>query len=302
MIEKALISGTGDPPSALTRAVSRLMRPLVKLLIAHGLTFPVFSKMLKQIYVDVAETEFPLPGKAQTDSRINLLTGVHRKDIRIMRGADHKGLKPSPVVTRNAQMIAIWTGAPDYLDERGNPRPLPRHNSVVDGPSFEKLVGSISKDIRARAILDEWLRLKLVTLDDDQMVHLNSKAFIPRDDFEDLAFYFGRNLRDHIATSAHNLSGDKPRLLDQAVYYTGLSAASVEELERLSRKAGTDALIKINKRAFELADRDRKTGETTRRIRFGVYFYRNNPAPVSDKSASDSGKTANRDETEDKDA
>ena len=187
MIERALTSRTGEPPVAMTRAITRLMRPLIKVLIAHGITFPVFAKLLKEIYVDVAEAEFPLAGKAQTDSRINLLTGVHRKDIRVMRAEDRKGLPPSPVVTRNAQMIAIWTAAPDYLDERGNPRPLPRHNLGDAGPSFEKLVGSISKDIRARAVLDEWLRLELVKLDDDQMVHLNAKAFVPSDDFEDLA-------------------------------------------------------------------------------------------------------------------
>jgi hypothetical protein len=44
-------------------------------------------------------------------------------------------------------------------------------------------------------------------------------AFVPRDDFADLAYYFGRNLRDHIAASGHNLAGNEPPMLERAVYY-----------------------------------------------------------------------------------
>ncbi len=295
MIEKGLTSGTGEPPAALTRAITRVMRPLVKLLIAHGLTFPVFSRLLKEIYVETAEAEFPLPGKPQTDSRINLLTGVHRKDIRAMRAEDRRGMPPSPVLTRNAQMIAIWTAAPGYLDERGKPRPLPRHNSNDDGPSFEKLVATISKDIRARAVLDEWQRLELVTLDDDQMVHLNTEAFVPSNDFEDLAFYFGRNLHDHLAASAHNLSGNQPPMLERAVYYQGLTVASAEELSALARETGSEALIRVNKRAFELAEADKGARDATARISFGVYYYEEGAEPAPDRSGTDRSGSGGKD-------
>jgi len=35
--------------------------------------------------VDVAVKEFPVDGKPQTDSRVTLLTGVHRKDVKRLR-------------------------------------------------------------------------------------------------------------------------------------------------------------------------------------------------------------------------
>src|SRR3974390_1739599 len=94
----------GEPPRALTQAIVRLLRPLVRVLIAHGVTFPMLAQLLKDIYVDVAEGAFPLSGKAQTDSRLSLLTGVHRKDVRALRGRGRAGDRPSPVVSRNAQM------------------------------------------------------------------------------------------------------------------------------------------------------------------------------------------------------
>jgi len=260
----------GEPPRALTQAIVRLLRPLVRVLIAHGLTFPMLAQLLKDIYVDVAEEAFPLSGKAQTDSRLSLLTGVHRKDVRALRGRGRAGDRPSPVVSRNAQMMAIWAGAPDYLDARGRPRALPRTGGR---PSFEGLAESVSKDIRPRVVLDEWQRLGLVRIDEHERVHLNNVAFVPRDDFADLAYYFGRNLRDHIAASGHNLVGNKPPMLERAVYYEKLTPQSIDELATSTRELGSQALVAINQKAFELAGRDANAPDASQRMTFGIYFF-----------------------------
>ncbi len=263
----------GEPHPALMRALHALLRPLVRVLIAQGITFPALSRLLKSVYVEVAIDEFPVAGKPQTGSRITLLTGVHRKDIKALRTRRRGADAPSPVLSRNAHLISLWTGAPDYLDTRGRPRPLPRQRREDGAPSFEALVESVSTDIRARAVLDEWLRQGLARVDADDFVHLDMAAFVPREDFADLAFYFGRNLRDHIAASSHNLLGAKPSMLERAVYYEKLSPGSVAELAALSRELGADALVKVNQKAYELAGRDKSARDASERISFGVYFF-----------------------------
>jgi len=263
----------GEPHPALTQALHRLLRPLVHALIAKGITFPSLSRLLKQIYVEVARDEFPVPGRTQTDSRISLLTGVHRKDIKALRERQRGGDAPSPVLSRNAHLIALWTGAPDYIDGRGRPRPLPRQRKKDGGPSFEGMVASVSTDIRARAVLDEWVRRGLARVDEDDLVHLDMAAFVPSAEFADLAYYFGRNLHDHIAAASHNLLGDGPAMLERAVYYENLRPRSAEELAEFSRELGSDALVKVNQKAFELAERDKDAGDATRRMTFGVYFF-----------------------------
>ena len=263
----------GEPHPALTQAIRKLLRPLVRVLIANGITFPALSRLLKEVYVEMAQEEFPAPGKPLTDSRITLLTGVHRKDIKALRERRRGGDAPSPVLSRNAHLISIWAGAPDYLDTRGRPRPLPRQHAHKDEPSFEALVESVSTDIRPRAVLDEWVRQGLARVDDEDLVHLDMAAFVPSEDFADLAYYFGRNLRDHIAASSHNLLGAEPSMLERAVYYEELRPSSVEELGKLSRELGSDALVKVNQRAFQLAKRDRHASDATQRVSFGVYFY-----------------------------
>ena len=75
---------------------------------------------------------------------------------------------------------------------------------------------------------------------------------MPRQGFDELAFYFGRNLAEHIAASAHNLAGEEAPLLERAVYYDGLTPDSVEEARKnaqamsislAERMAGFDALL-----------------------------------------------------------
>ena len=260
----------GEPPPALTQAIARLMRPLVRVLIAHGITFPILARLLKDIYVDVAEEAFPLFGKTQTDSRLSLLTGVHRKDVRALRGRGRATDRPSVVVSRNARMMSLWAGDPDYLDARGRPRALPRTGRP---PSFDSLVESVSKDIRPRVVFDEWQRLGMIRIEGDGMIHLNNAAFVPRDDFADLAYYFGRNLRDHIAASGHNLMGNRPPMLERAVYYEKLTPQSIDELANYTRELGSQTLIAINQRAFELAERDANASDASQRMTFGIYFF-----------------------------
>ncbi|HEY8033937.1 MAG TPA: DUF6502 family protein [Methylocella sp.] len=270
MTKPAITIPSGEPPPALTRAIARILRPLLRVLIAQGITFPVLSRLLKELYVEVAEASFPVPGQMQTDSRINLLTGVHRKDVRVLRGRGREDDLPSPVVSRNAQMIAIWAGAPDFLDARGRPRALPR---TGERPSFESLVETISKDIRPRVVLDEWQRLGLVGIDEKGLIQLNSAAFVPREDFADLAYYFGRNLRDHIAASSHNLLGSTPPMLERAVYYEKLTPQSIDELATYARELGAETLVAVNKRAFDLSQRDAAAADASQRMTFGVYFF-----------------------------
>jgi hypothetical protein len=261
------------PPSALVRALRQLLRPLVRLLLARQVTFPFLSGLLKEVYVDVAMNDFPLQGKAQTGSRISLLTGIHRKDVKRLRGLPQEETATPANVSLGAQIVARWTGAAEFLDGDGRPRSLPRQAPPEGGPSFESLVAGVSRDIRARAVLDEWLRLGVARLDDEDRVVLNAEAFIPSKGFDEKCFYFGRNLRHHVAAGVHNLLGDLPPFVDRSVYYDGLTEESVRELMKLAEKTGMEALQAVNRRAMELQKRDRERVAADRQLNFGVYIH-----------------------------
>jgi hypothetical protein len=267
-------------PAALNRAIQRLLRPLVKLLLSFQITYPVVQEWLKKAMVDVAERDFPLADKPQTDTRLSLLTGIHRKDIKRLRGNSATASSPEQssgqapeVVSLGVQIAAHWMA--HWCDDQGQPRVIPFKHQPDDSPSFEALVEQVAKkDIRARVVLDEWLRLGAVSeviLDGEPQLQLTPGAFIPSKGLDEKAFFLGMNLADHIATTSHNLLLDEAKF-ERCLYYDGLSPASVEELKQLAAEQGMALLTRLNQRALELKQQD-QAGSHTHRINIGLYVF-----------------------------
>lgn len=273
------------PAPALVRALRRVLRPLVRVMLAQGITYPYLAELLKNLFVDVAATEFRLDNKPPTDSRISLMTGVHRKDVSRLRGELAQASEAVPdVVSLGAQLVAVWLGTARYLHEDGSPLPLARFASEGGELSFESLVAGVNSDIRSRVVLDEWLRLGVARLDEEGRVCLNAEAFVPSEGFDEKAYYFGHNLHDHAAAAAHNLLGGQAPMLERSVQYDALSQASIAQLAKQSRDAGMKALLAINKSALALEQADAATTTTGRhRMTFGMYFY---TEPVTDAPTS----------------
>jgi hypothetical protein len=248
-----------------------MLRPLVRFLLEKQLGFPLLSNLLKGLYVEVAERDVAIPGRRPTDSRISLLTGIHRREVKRLRTELQQEEKIPSVVTLGALLVSRWIGEPEYLDAEGQPRALPRRGPV---PSFESLVASVSTDLPPRSVLDEWLRLGIVRADETGMLRLSVDSFVPAKGFEEKVHFFGRNLRDHIAAGAHNLLEEGPPFFDRSVYYDRLSQASADELARLAREEGAELIRRVNRRALELQNQDaEEPQDATHRMTLGAYFY-----------------------------
>ncbi len=260
-----------DAKAPLLQAVSWLCRPLVRLLIRQGITYPQLRELLKGIYVEVAEADFTVDGKSPSDSRIYILTGVHRKDIKRLRRGDEAG-EAAQVATLGGAIVARWLALPEFLDANGEPRCLPR-DADERGPGFDDLVASVSKDVRPRAILDEWLRLGMVSRNAAGDICLDRKAFVPAKDFAEQAFFMSRNVHDHLATCVHNLLEEGEPMLERSVYYDQLTSHSVAHLRELARYEGMALLQKLNAEALHRQQHDAGNGDARQRMRFGVYWY-----------------------------
>ena len=280
-------TSAGRPSGVLLEAVERLLAPLVRLLLDHQITFPTLAGLLKRIYVGEAERGYALPDRPQTISRLTLLTGIHRKDVkRLQAEAGEPRPAAPPSVSLGAQLALRWTADPAYRGEDGRPLALPRLATEDGRPSFDGLVQAVTQDIRPRAVLDEWLRLGIARLDAEDRVVLVEEAFVPSEGFEEKAYYLGRNVRDHLAAARHNLAGVGAPLLERSVYYAHLRPESVEELQALAREAGMEALQRVNARALELQAADEGESDATQRMSFGAWFFR---APQESSGDADGG-------------
>jgi hypothetical protein len=106
-------------------AIQRMLRPVVRQLLAWGVSYPVFDRVVRGLFVAVAEEDFSLPHKRQTDSRVSLVTGIHRKEIARLRRQPSAERNAAPledaVVTR---VIGRWMAGPPFADRAGRARPI----------------------------------------------------------------------------------------------------------------------------------------------------------------------------------
>ncbi|MCP5291370.1 MAG: hypothetical protein H6938_02335 [Burkholderiales bacterium] len=273
---------------ALISALRQVLRPLVKLMLAKGLTFTYLTEVLKEIFVEVADKDFRINNKLLSDSHLSLLTGIHRKDVKRLRNDSHANNETTPqIISLGARLVSIWTSDPRFLDESKHPKPLPRFVKEGGEISFEGLVISVSKDIRSRVVLDEWLRIGIVHFDEQNCVCLNTTAFIPTQGFDEKAYYFGQSLHDHAAAATSNLLGSNKPFLERSVYYNALSAQSIEQLAVQSEMLGMGTLLAINKLAMELESADDQQSKPNYRMRFGIYFYSESQEQLIDNAPAD---------------
>jgi hypothetical protein len=277
---------SANTPKPLLAALNRLLKPLVRLLIHFNISYPYFSQMLKTLYIQAAAENFPdKHGKPPSDSRISLITGVHRKDVRKLRDTSSDASRPARNTSIGAQLLAHWLGDKAYTDKHNQPRALQRLARDSKTVSFESLVQAVCKgDLRPKVILDELLRQNIVSINSQGLVELNQQAFIPCHDLEEKSFYFGKNIHDHLAAGAANLIACEQQqsapFIDRCVYYDGLSDESVGILNAMIEEQGMELLKTVNRKALSLQKTDKKLGINTQgnsqRINLGLYFYHHN--------------------------
>jgi Family of unknown function (DUF6502) len=258
-------------------SVLRILRPLVRLLLRHGVTYTEMAVALKPVFLEAARAELAERQMPATDSAITLLSGVHRRDVReISRGARSAlgaqgGATP---LSLSGQVVGRWLSDARWQDAQGRPQVLPR-------AEFDALAESVSRDVRPRALLDELLRLGAVTALEDGQVQLAADGFAPRQGFGELAQVMAHNVGDHAAAAAANLQGSE-NFLEQAMFVDQLRPQSVAWVRREAKAAWGRAMKDVLREAQKRFSEDEQNAlpqERTQRARFGVYFYSEDEGP-----------------------
>jgi len=263
---------------ALKSAALSILRPFVRYLITQGWTYGGLAELLKFVYVGEVIALDARDGKhAPTDSRVSLLSGIHRKEVRRLReelqaGSGQIALRHG--ANLSAQVVAAWVASEAYRDAQGEPRVLPLR-AAEPLPSFESLVRLVKADMRPRTVLDELLHAGVVELQDDavRLVRGGYVSDLPQDR---LAF-MGAHIGDHLRTTVHNLEGRAP-FLEQSVYFDDLSSKVVDGVREDLRHLGEQVLQEVYQRIARAEQADRiaqgnaqEAGK--KRLRLGIYYY-----------------------------
>jgi len=271
----------------LPSAIVRLLRPLARILLRHNTSFLTFSDLAKQVFIEVAEKEFPLSGRKQSVSRIAMLTGLSRKEVlRVKRVPHPVDGETAAQLERSTRVINGWTHERRFLDDSGNSLVLD-----FDGqdPSFSSLVRLHSGDIPPRAVLDELQRVGLAELTQDGRVRLISTVYVPRTGIREKLSILGTETADLLNTIDHNIhsEGEDPFFQRKVCYYR-FPARHLPELKDLAQQKSQALLEELNAWMDEHDDADQsEQGESVRRTGLSLYFFE---GPAEDDDHAHSGK------------
>jgi hypothetical protein len=261
------------PSNALQQAVMRMLRPLVRLLLRHGVAHASLVEWLKQLYVQTAAAEFAVEGRKQSISRIALVTGIHRKEVKRVLEQSPTTEAPPHRHNRAARIIHGWRNDSDFTDATGEPLELAFNGTEHD---FNALVKRYSGDIPARAVLDELVRTGIVEHSRNGTLRLLKPGYIPCQSDDDMLQLAGDSVRDLLETIDHNLqSAGKGSRLQLSVVYDNLPEEAVQAFRKLSRERAM-ALLEEMDAFLSRHDRDSNPhakGSGTFRAGLGVYCF-----------------------------
>lgn len=287
------MSDVGD---RLIWAAANTLQPLVKRLLASGVPFGRLEARLRELFVEIAEAEFALPGRRQTDSRVSLLTGINRKEVRRIRSAERGQSGPSSFSMNHAtSLISRWVTDPQTADRAGRPRPLPYR--ARRGPSFMTLARKVTADLAPRVLLDELMRSGAVEIRDGDLVVLKSAAYVARAEPAEQLQILGEDPRELIETIVRNIFSDSSEpLLQRKVYYDNLGSDAAKRIRAELRHEGERFLRRMN-RLLARYDRDRNpkaAGGDRYYAGVGVYCFEAPAQPATDSRPAPRRKAARK--------
>jgi len=273
-----------DVGEALLRAAVAAMRPLARRMLARGVTFGRLEARLRELFVAVAERDFALPGRVQTDSRIALLTGINRKEVRRIRLAEPGDAAPQSF-QRNvaAALVSRWRGHPKACDGKGRPIAIPYQ--AARGISFVRLAKETTVDLPPRALLDALIGAGAAEMRGDERVVLKRAAYVPERGSPEMLAMLADDPPELLETMLRNVvDGEESPLLQQKLAFDGIGGDGLPALRAALRREA-ERLLARSHDVLVRHDRDRNPrapgGERTY-AGIGVYYFE---APIETAAA-----------------
>lgn len=174
-----------------------------------GMTWMEFAELSKSMFVQAATDEYGINGRPTNISRVSILTGISRKEVKRQRELISNEAPAKPAKTTDAtRVLSGWHQDPVYLDAKSNPRSMPEKGPA---PSFEALCQNYGGDIPTHAMLKELLKTKAVERLPDGGLGAISRFYQPAVHDDENLRWAVQMIRDLVETMNNNVFLDDTR-------------------------------------------------------------------------------------------
>ena len=221
----------------VTASIRSLMKPIIMLLLRNGVTYKEFATLSKSIFVESASEEFGLRGRPTNISRISVLTGIDRKEVKRLKDAllsNETAEASARSMDRFSRILSAWHQNPDYLDQNRQPRLLEVEG---DGGTFRTLVRRYGGDVPMKAVLVEMLRLNLAVMEGNK-VKVLQRDYFPAQNDPDALLRASSVIAELADTMYHNL------------YVANPDRPGIRKILKFERRASNNLMDVKYKKAF----------------------------------------------------
>lgn len=227
-------------------ALGRLLEPIVLLLLKSGITWKEFADLAKVKFVQVATKEFGIRGRPTNASRVAILTGIDRRDVRKLRVLTAE--QPAVALgfmSKPTQVLGGWFHDPNFRTASGGARDL----QVSEGEdSFAALVRRYTPGIPHVAMIKELRAVGAIEELADGRLRALKRNYIPRELADNQIRLWGSVLQDVGTTLEHNLMrkpSERPRFERRALSLT-VERSALPEFEAFLAAEGQALLERID--------------------------------------------------------
>lgn len=251
------------------------LRPLARALLRAGIGHREFNEISKSAFVDVATKDYGLRGRPTNISRVAVMTGLTRKEVRRLRNKGAAGDETE--VARTTPMGVVlhrWYTESEFLSASGEPKVL----QFDKGPnSFSDLVRRYGGDIPPGAMRTELKRINAVVEGEDGSLRAIKRNVSRKEVHERLIDGLSIVIYPAILALAHNTNADSP---DSTWIMRTAATSRVRDRDMPRvRRIGSDRLVEFVESiddlfaAYETLHDDDPVGSSDTSIGIGVFYF-----------------------------
>ncbi len=251
------------------------LKPIARIFLRFGMGFREFSDIAKTAFVDVATNEYGLRGRPTNISRVAVMTGLTRKEVRRVREKIEKGdqsvvVKSTPL----SEMLHRWHADNEYLDSAGRPIVL---QFSGEGVSFSSLARKYGGDIPPGAMRTELKRAGAIIEDEHGNLQAVSRVVYPKGEHEKLVTAVVHAIYPLVSTIAHNVNPnrDDDTWAQFNTYSQSIRKVDVPRLRRISLDRLTALAESIDDLfiAYETLHENDGSDDDKNIVVVGVYYF-----------------------------
>lgn len=263
--------------SAALKACRHFMVPVARFLLGIGVGYREFAEISKLAFVQVASDEHGIRGRKTNMSRVAVMTGLNRKEIRKIRDRlDNEDWDLDSSLSKPVSVLAKWYTSPDYLGADGMPIALPLE-AKGKGASFNELVRQVGGDVPPGAMLKELQRASCVEEVRPGVWRAINRHYSPSgvDLFQ--IQRFGECLHDLAETITTNYAqpeGSTARLFEFRAWADAIDPRATPRLKRIVASQGKSYLEAVDDWLLQhgVSDEKQQQGEGIR-CGVGIYYF-----------------------------